>query len=81
MFLKYGDFSAKSSEYFTDHIIEQRRKAQFVTTKQLVDFFYSIGVRKNQLPIMFQCLRIETNAELKQLEAFLETLPNTLSSG
>ena len=79
MFIQYGDFSPKSSEYFTDHIIEYRKKEQFKTTKQLVDFFYGIGVRKNQLPIIFQCLRIQTNQELKQLEIFLETFPNTIA--
>ncbi len=79
MFAQYGDFSPKSSEYFTDHIIEYRKKELFTTTKQLVDFLYSIGVRKNQLPIMFQCLRIQTNQELKQLEIFLETFPDTIA--
>lgn len=79
MFVQYGDFSPKSSEYFTDHIIEYRKKESFSTTKQLVDFFYWIGVRKNQLPVIFQCLRIQTNQELKQLETFLQAFPNTIA--
>lgn len=79
MFSQYGDFSPKSSEYFTDHIIDYRKNEPFKTTKQLVDFLYSIGVRKNQLPIMFQCLRIQTNQELKQLEIFLQTFPDTIA--
>jgi 16S rRNA (cytosine1402-N4)-methyltransferase len=79
MFVQYGDFSPKSSEYFADHIIETRKKELFTTTKKLVDFLYSIGVRKNQLPIIFQCLRIQTNQELKQLEIFLQTFPECLA--
>ena len=79
MFVQYGDFSPKSSEYFTDHIIENRKKELFSTTKQLVDFLYGIWVRKNQLPIIFQCLRIQTNQELKQLEIFLQTFPDTIA--
>ena len=79
MFVQYGDFSPKSSEYFSDHIIDYRGKELFTGTKQLVDFLYSIGVRKNQLPIIFQCLRIQTNQELKQLELFLERFPDCLA--
>ena len=79
MFVQYGDFSPKSSEYFTDHIIENRKKEPFSTTKQFVDFLYGIWVRKNQLPIIFQCLRIQTNQELKQLEIFLQTFPDTIA--
>jgi len=81
LFIKYGDFSPKSSEYFADHIIAHRHTTPFTTTKQFVESLYSIGVRKNQLPIIFQCLRIQTNQELAQLEVFLQTLPNLLSIG
>lgn len=80
IFIQYGDFSPKSSEYFSDHIIEYRAKELFTGTKELVDFLYSIGVRKNQLPIIFQCLRIQTNQELKQLELFLERFPDCLAA-
>lgn len=79
MFISYGDFSPKSSDYFAAHIIEYRNKQPFLTTKSFVDFLYSIGVRKNQLPIIFQCLRIETNQELAQLETFLKVFPDTLN--
>lgn len=80
MFVQYGDFSPKSSEYFADHILANRNKEPFTTTKKLVDFLYWIGVRKNQLPIVFQCLRIQTNQELKQLELFLERFPECIAS-
>jgi 16S rRNA (cytosine1402-N4)-methyltransferase len=81
MFITYGDFSPKSSDYFATHIIEHRNKKPFVATKDLIDSLYSIGVRKNQLPIIFQCLRIETNQELAQLEVFLKAFPNVLALG
>jgi 16S rRNA (cytosine1402-N4)-methyltransferase len=80
MFVQYGDFAPKSAEYFTDNMIEARKKEPILTTKQLIDFFYSIGVRKNQLPVIFQCLRIQTNQELEQLETFLKVFPNCLAS-
>ncbi|MBP6086383.1 16S rRNA (cytosine(1402)-N(4))-methyltransferase [Patescibacteria group bacterium] len=80
MFVQYGDFAPKSAEYFTDNMIEARKKEPILTTKQLIDFFYGIGVRKNQLPVIFQCLRIQTNQELEQLETFLKVFPDCLAS-
>lgn len=78
-FITYGDFAPKSAQYFYDHILTKRQEKAFNTTKDLVDFLYSIGVRKHQLPIFFQCLRILTNQELEHLEQFLQDLPALLT--
>ena len=78
-FITYGDFAPKSAQYFYDHILTKRQEKPFDTTKDLVDFLYSIGVRKHQLPIFFQCLRILTNQELEHLEQFLQDLPGLLT--
>lgn len=79
-FMQYGDFSVKSAQYFFDHIVARRKEKSFDTTKDFVEFLYSIGVRKHQLPILFQCLRILTNQELAHLETFLADLPETLNA-
>lgn len=81
MFMTYGDFSEKSSEYFTKHILEKRATSPFLTTGDFRDFLYSIWVRKNQLPIIFQCLRIITNQELQQLTTFLQEMPSLITVG
>lgn len=78
-FITYGDFAPKSAQYFYDHIATRRQEKAFDTTKDLVEFLYSIGVRKHQLPIFFQCLRILTNQELEHLEHFLKDLPDLLT--
>ncbi len=80
-FIKYGDFSEKSAVFFYDRIVERRRMKPFTTTTDFVDFLYSIGVRKGQLPVLFQCLRIITNQELEQFETFLQDFPSCLSIG
>ena len=80
-FMKYGDFSEKSATFFYERIIEKRKEKPFVTTSGFVDFLYSIGVRKNQLPVLFQCLRIVVNQELDQLENFLRDMPKCLAVG
>jgi 16S rRNA (cytosine1402-N4)-methyltransferase len=64
MLVTYGDFSPKSGEHFADKIITKRKVQPFTTTRDFVDFLYSVGVRKAQLPIFFQCIRIIINDEL-----------------
>ncbi len=78
-FMKYGDFSEKSATFFYDRLVERRATKPIITTADFVDFWYSIGVRKNQLPVLFQCLRIITNQELEQLEDFLRDMPDCLA--
>lgn len=71
MLVRYGDFLEKSGEHFAQKFIARRAVTPFTTTGDFVEFLYSVGVRKNQLPIIFQCLRIVVNDELGQLETFL----------
>lgn len=81
IFVKYGDFSEKSSLYIADALIEKRSEGHILTTHELNDTLRKKGLRKEQMPVIFQCLRIETNHELDELIHFLEVFPPLLSSG
>ncbi len=81
VFVKYGDFPEKSGLYIADALIAERTNGHILTTTELHDTLKKKGIRKNQMPIIFQCLRIETNHELDELIIFLEKFPPLLSKG
>lgn len=81
IFVKYGDFSESSSLYIADALIEKRTDGHILTTHELNDTLRKKGLRKEQMPVIFQCLRIETNHELDELIKFLEVFPSVLAPG
>jgi 16S rRNA (cytosine1402-N4)-methyltransferase len=81
MLVTYGDFAPKSWDHFAEKIITRRKLQPFTTTRDFVDFLYSVGVRKAQLPIFFQCIRIIVNDELGQLEKFLSQMDTIVAPG
>lgn len=64
MFTTYGDFAPTSGLYMADAIIEKRTEKKIETTHELNDTLRNKGIRKEQMAVVFQCLRIETNNEL-----------------
>lgn len=79
VFVKYWDFSQKSGLYIADALIEKREDGHILTTHELFETLKKKGIRKHQMPVVFQCLRIETNHELGELMVFLEEFVPLLS--
>lgn len=79
VFVKYGDFGQKSGLYIADALIEKRTDGHILTTHELFETLKKKGIRKHQMPVVFQCLRIETNHELGELIVFLEKFVPLLS--
>lgn len=81
MFIQYGDFAPTSGVYMADALIAQRANGHILTTNELFETLRKVGIRKEQMAVVFQCLRIETNNELGELITFLEKFPPLLSIG
>ena len=79
MFTTYGDFAPTSGLYMADAIIEKRAEKKIETTHELNNTLRNKGIRKEQMAVVFQCLRIETNNELGELIEFLEKFPAALN--
>ena len=81
MFMTYGDFAPTSGTYMADAIIAKRGEGHILTTHELNDTLRKKGIRKDQMAVVFQCLRIETNNELGELITFLEKYAPLLTKG
>ena len=81
MFMTYGDFAPTSGVYMADALIAKRANGHILTTSELYETLRKVGIRKEQMAVVFQCLRIETNNELGELITFLEKFPSLLSVG
>jgi 16S rRNA (cytosine1402-N4)-methyltransferase len=78
--VRYGDFSEKTAEYLAKGILEATRTRAITTTQQLAYLLTTLRCNQKKIAVIFQVLRIETNAELQQLEQFLERFWDYLST-
>jgi 16S rRNA (cytosine1402-N4)-methyltransferase len=85
VFFDYGE--ERFSRRIARRIVETRRQAPFLTTRQLAELIrQSVPGRFRHGPIdpatrVFQALRITVNDELNQLDAILRELPEILAPG
>jgi len=78
--ISYGDFSEKSAEYLAKGIIQARTKKEIKTTQELKEVLTTLKCNQKKIAVIFQVLRIETNAELQQLEIFLANFGKHLNT-
>lgn len=79
LFIKYWDFPVTYAHIIADGIIKARQKKTISTTFQLKDLLRSLHLNEKKIAVIFQCIRIEVNSELLQLEEFLKKFPSLLS--
>ena len=79
LFQKYWDFSEKYSKFIASEIISKRKKQDINTTFKLKNLLKNLWLNDKKISVIFQCLRIEVNQELKELEFFLEKFINFLN--
>ncbi len=72
IFEKFWDIPEDFARKISEAIAKQRNLKKIKTTKQLVDLFNSLGMGYKKISVLFQCIRIEVNNELGELEEFLE---------
>lgn len=83
IFAHYGE--VKNARTLAGAIVTNRKLSPFKTTGQLLDILdktvHKSDKKSKYYSQVFQALRIEVNEELKSLELFLESVPDTLAPG
>lgn len=69
---KYGDFPDSIAKRIAKTIKREYRKWNITSTLDLVDQLKDEGIYYKKIPVVFQCIRIKVNNELKALEEFLD---------
>lgn len=79
IFIKYWDFGEKFSWKIAEEIVVNRKKIKIDSTQKLKNLCKDkLNLGQQKIAVIFQCLRIEVNKELEELEKFLEKFPKTL---
>lgn len=68
--IKYWDFGPKFAALIADEII--KNKTKITSTMELKSCLKNVWINEKKLAVIFQCLRIAVNSELKKLEDFLK---------
>lgn len=79
LFIKYWDFPVTYAHIIAEGILKARQKKTILTTFQLKDLLRTLHLNEKKIAVIFQCIRIEVNSELQQLEEFLQKFPSFLS--
>lgn len=80
LLLTYGDYREPRARIIADTIHNHRKHTPITTTFQLVAALEDCGCGIKDQAIIFQCLRIETNRELEELESFLAVAPQACAA-
>lgn len=75
LFMKYGDYREVRARYIAETIYSHRKSTPITTTHELVTALEAAKCSAQDQSIIFQCIRIETNKELDELERFLAIAP------
>jgi 16S rRNA (cytosine1402-N4)-methyltransferase len=75
LFVKYGDFRELRAKLIAETIYSYRKSTPLATTHELVAVLEKAKCNLQDQNIIFQCIRIETNRELDELERFLGVAP------
>lgn len=73
LLITYGDYREPRAKLIADIIHNHRKHSPIATTFELVTALEDAKCGTKDQAIIFQCLRIETNRELEELERFLAT--------
>lgn len=76
---KYWDFSPKYSAILASNIVNARKNQNIDTTFKFKDLLRSSKLWEKQIAVVFQCIRIEVNNELWELEDFLKKFPEYIN--
>jgi len=79
VFIEYADFGPIQAKKIAQTIVQTRKTHPLETTRQLKDFFHSLGMGIKPCIVLFQALRIETNHEIDNLKLFLAQLDQMLA--
>ena len=75
LLITYGDYREPRAKLIADTIHNHRKHTPIQTTFELVAALEDCSCGIKDQAIIFQCLRIETNHELCELESFLAVAP------
>lgn len=81
LFIRYGDARPGNAQRIADAIVEARKTTVFQTTDDLMKLFRELRLPIKFVAVLFQCLRIEVNNELGQLQTFLQDFPEVMNTG
>lgn len=81
LFVKYGDYREVRARHIAEVIYSQRKSKPLETTHDLVAALEAAKCNAQDQSIIFQCIRIETNKELDELERFLAVAPRACAAG
>jgi 16S rRNA C1402 N4-methylase RsmH len=71
LFIKYGDYREVRAKHIAETIYSHRKSKPLETTHDLVAVLEAAKCNAQDQSIVFQCIRIQTNQELDELERFL----------
>lgn len=78
---KYWDFNKKIAQKIANEIFENRKKKEIHTTFDLKDILSKkCWLNDKKIAVVFQCIRIEVNKELDELEKFLNQIPKIINN-
>lgn len=77
IFINYWDFSENFSQKMAQEIIKNNKNIN--TTYELKDILRTLRLNEKKIAVVFQCIRIEVNNELKKLEQFLKNFDKHLN--
>jgi 16S rRNA (cytosine1402-N4)-methyltransferase len=80
IFVKYWDYREARAKLIAETIYSHRKSKPLETTHDLVAALEVAKCNAQDQSIIFQCIRIETNKELEELERFLVVAPNACAS-
>ena len=75
LLIKYGDYREVRAKLIAEAIYSHRKSKPLETTHDLVASLEAANCNAQDQSIVFQCIRIETNHELDELERFLVVAP------
>jgi 16S rRNA C1402 N4-methylase RsmH len=75
LFVKYGDYREARAKLIAEAIYSHRKSKPLETTHDFVAALETAKCNAQDQSIIFQCIRIETNHELDELERFLAIAP------
>lgn len=75
LFMKYGDYREVRARHIAETIYTCRKTTPLQTTFDLVRALETAKCGSQDQSIIFQCIRIETNKELDELEGFVAIAP------
>jgi 16S rRNA (cytosine1402-N4)-methyltransferase len=81
LFVKYGDYREARAKLIAEAIYSHRKTKPLETTHDFVAALEAAKCNAQDQSIIFQCIRIETNRELDELERFLAVAPQACAPG